>query len=103
MFAAQLNGEEVETVEALAPADSTTEEDLSPVQAAMWRRHGLQCGFCTPGMVLTITALMRTGIPCSPEDVKDYLSGNICRCTGYVPIVAAIQRAAAVMAEESKK
>lgn len=89
MFAVQADGEELETVEGLAPSHAASEEELSPVQFAMWRRHGVQCGFCTPGMVMTITALMRRNASYTFDEVREQLSGNICRCTGYAQILTA--------------
>lgn len=89
MFAVQADGEVVETIEGLAPRDAINDGDLSPVQFAMWRRHGVQCGFCTPGMVMTITALMRQGGSRTLDEVREELSGNICRCTGYAQILEA--------------
>ena len=89
MFAVQAEGEQLETIEGQAPRDATSEGDLSPVQSAMWRRHGLQCGFCTPGMVMTITALMRREESYTLDEIKEHLSGNLCRCTGYAQILRA--------------
>jgi carbon-monoxide dehydrogenase small subunit len=90
MLAAQADGCRVTTIEGLAaPGD-----ELHPVQQAFRDCHGLQCGFCTPGMVLATIDLLREN-PCpSEEEIREGLSGNICRCTGYVGIVKAVQRAA---------
>ena len=86
MFAAQLEGAEVRTVESLAAADGT----LHPVQQAFMQEHGLQCGFCTPGMLMAACELLEhTPMP-GPDDVREALGGNICRCTGYQNIVNAV-------------
>jgi len=96
MFAAQLDGAEVRTVESLAGADGA----LHPIQEAFHREHGLQCGFCTPGMLMaTVELLEHTPLP-EPDDVREALGGNLCRCTGYQNIVKAV-RAAAAAAETS--
>jgi carbon-monoxide dehydrogenase small subunit len=84
MLAVQVRGEKVTTVEGLSG------DELSPLQASFRKHHALQCGFCTPGFITTAHALL-TNEPDADEDrVRDVLSGNLCRCTGYVPIVAAI-------------
>jgi aerobic carbon-monoxide dehydrogenase small subunit len=94
MFAAQLEGAEVRTVESLAAADGT----LHPLQQAFMQEHGLQCGFCTPGMLMAAYELLEhTPLP-APNDVREALGGNICRCTGYQNIVNAV-RAAGSMAQ----
>lgn len=90
MFAVQVDGSDVVTVEGLAP-----EGELSALQRAFRKHHALQCGFCTPGMLITAQALIDSEAPLTAERVRDVLSGNICRCTGYVPIVAAVLEAAA--------
>jgi aerobic carbon-monoxide dehydrogenase small subunit len=90
MFAVQADGSEVTTVEGLASADG-----LSAVQEGFHEEHGLQCGFCTPGMMLTATALLAENPDPSEEEIRWALSGNICRCTGYQNIVKAVQYAAA--------
>jgi aerobic carbon-monoxide dehydrogenase small subunit len=90
MFGVQAEGREVTTVEGLAGA-----EGLHPVQAAFKEEHGLQCGFCTPGMMLVGAALLEQNPMPSDDDVRWAISGNICRCTGYMNIVKAIQAAAA--------
>ena len=87
MFAVQADGAEVTTVEGIAGADGT----LSPVQEAMRECHGLQCGFCTPGFVVTITALLDENPHPDEGEIRDALSGNICRCTGYQGILAAVR------------
>jgi len=93
IFAVQADGQEVTTVEGIADEDGA----LSPVQAAMRDCHGLQCGFCTPGFVTSITALLRDNPTPSDDEIRDGLSGNFCRCTGYQGIVNAVKRASETM------
>jgi len=93
LFAVQAAGHDVTTVEGLASADG----ELDPIQQAFHERHGLQCGFCTPGFLLTAHELLRSNPDPTEEDVRTWLSGNLCRCTGYQNIVAAIQAAAATL------
>jgi aerobic carbon-monoxide dehydrogenase small subunit len=90
MFAVQANGAQLGTVEGLAP--NATE--LHPIQQSFWELHGLQCGFCTPGILLTAEALLKENPDPSDEEIRDWISGNLCRCTGYQNIFAAIQDAA---------
>ena len=90
MLALQAHGCSVTTVEGLAAADGT----LNPVQEAFVACHGLQCGFCTPGMLMTTTCLLQTTPQPSIAQIENALEGNLCRCTGYVNIVAAVQDAA---------
>ena len=92
LFAVQADGHEVTTVEGLATADG-----LHPIQEAFREEHGLQCGFCTPGMMLTATALLRENPTPSDEEIRWALSGNVCRCTGYQNIVKAVQHAAGTL------
>ena len=89
MLAAQVDGAEVTTIEGL-----TEGGELHPMQAAFKEHHGLQCGFCTPGMVMSAVDLLNTKANPSETEVRDWLEGNICRCTGYHNIVKAIQAAA---------
>jgi carbon-monoxide dehydrogenase small subunit len=96
VFGVQADGRSVTTVEGLAPAGG-----LHPIQAAFKEEHGLQCGFCTPGMMLTAAALLEHNTSPSEDDVRWAISGNICRCTGYMNIVKAIQAAGRAMAEQS--
>ncbi|MCV6824647.1 MULTISPECIES: (2Fe-2S)-binding protein [Halocynthiibacter] len=91
MFAVEADGTDVRTIEGMANADGS----LSKIQAAFQEHHGLQCGFCTPGMVMSAAALLKENPDPSEEDIREYLEGNICRCTGYHNIVKAIQAAAA--------
>ncbi|WP_420397848.1 (2Fe-2S)-binding protein [Nioella sp.] len=100
MLAAEAEGADVKTIEGIAGADGT----LSAVQQAFQDHHGLQCGFCTPGMVMSATALLAENPKPSEAEIRAYLEGNICRCTGYHNIVKAImaasgQEVAAVAAE----
>ena len=90
MLAVQADGRSVVTTEGLAAADGA----LSPLQQAFWEEHGLQCGFCTPGMLTTLTAFLRENPDPTEEQVRDAISGNLCRCTGYAAIVAAALAAA---------
>ena len=85
-LALDLQGAEVVTIEGLAGDDGT----LSPMQEAFREHHGLQCGFCTPGMIMSATALLRENPKPTETEVREYLEGNICRCTGYHNIVKAI-------------
>ena len=90
MLAAEANGAEVKTIEGMANADGS----LSVVQQAFQDHHGLQCGFCTPGMVMSAAALLKENPKPTETEVREYLEGNICRCTGYHNIVKAIMAAA---------
>ena len=94
IFGVQADGRSVTTVEGLAPAGG-----LHPIQAAFKEEHGLQCGYCTPGMMLVGSALLAENPDPSDEDIRWAISGNICRCTGYMNIVKAIQTAAAATRE----
>jgi carbon-monoxide dehydrogenase small subunit len=89
-LAVQADGREVETVEGLLDGGT-----LHPIQAAFKQEHGLQCGFCTPGMMLTAKALLDGNPDPSEEEIRWAISGNVCRCTGYMNIVRAVQAAAA--------
>jgi carbon-monoxide dehydrogenase small subunit len=89
MFAAQADGHEVMTVEGLAQGGA-----LHPIQQSFWDQHGLQCGFCTPGMMLASYILLQNNPNPSEADIREGLSGNLCRCTGYQNIVKAVQQAA---------
>ena len=91
IFAVQADGADVVTVEGLAPADG----QLSDVQQAMHECHGLQCGFCTPGFIVSITALLDRNPDPDDEAIRDGLSGNLCRCTGYQGIIEAVKVTAA--------
>ena len=93
-FAVQADGLAIETVESLGEADA-----LHPVQQAFWEKHGLQCGFCTPGMLMAAVELLRADPSPSRAAIRETISGNLCRCTGYQNIVDAIERAAELMRE----
>jgi carbon-monoxide dehydrogenase small subunit len=94
MFAVQADGHEITTVEGLAKDGA-----LHPIQQAFWDQHGLQCGYCTPGMMLTSYALLRHNPSPGEAEIREALSGNLCRCTGYQNIVKAVQQASAAMRE----
>ncbi|TME32854.1 MAG: (2Fe-2S)-binding protein [Chloroflexi bacterium] len=93
MFAVQADGRQLTTIEGLA-----TDGKLTPLQEAFWNEHGLQCGFCTPGFIMTATALLESNPRPSEEQIRKGLEGNLCRCTGYTNIVKAVQVASAAMA-----
>lgn len=96
-LAVQVDGATIVTVEGLSNNDA-----LTPLQAAFRKHHALQCGFCTPGMITTAHALLTEEPDADAERVRDVLSGNICRCTGYVPIVEAVLEARAAYANPDK-
>ena len=96
MFAVQAEGADVTTVEGLASPDG----ELSPVQEAFRDCHGLQCGFCTPGFVVTVTAMLRDNPNPTDTEIRHGLGGNLCRCTGYQGIIAAVQQAAAELSRK---
>jgi len=89
-FAVQLDGATVTTIEGLTPPDG-----LSPLQEAFCGAHAMQCGFCTPGMIVTTTELLAFNPAPAPEEIREALGGNLCMCTGYVNIVRAVTQAAA--------
>ena len=89
MLAVQADGREIKTIEGMA--DGAT---LHPLQQAFWDQHGLQCGFCTPGMIMQAAWLLADNPDPSEHEIREGISGNLCRCTGYVNIVKAIQQAA---------
>ena len=89
VLAVQAEGAEVTTIEGLG-----SEDDLHPMQTAFWEQHGLQCGYCTPGMIMAATDLLKRNPDPSEEDVRTALEGNLCRCTGYHNIVRAVLAAA---------
>jgi carbon-monoxide dehydrogenase small subunit len=90
LFAVQLDGATVTTIEGLTPP-----EGLSPLQEAFCGSHAMQCGFCTPGMIVTATELLRTNSAPSPGEIREALAGNLCMCTGYVNIIKAVASAGA--------
>ena len=91
-FAVQADGADVRTIEGLATGDA-----LHPIQQAFWEKHGLQCGFCTPGMVMTLVQVLERNPDPTEADVRAGIAGNLCRCTGYENIVEAAMHAAAAM------
>lgn len=94
-FAAQLDGHEIRTVESLAAGDR-----LNPIQQAFHEHHALQCGYCTPGFMMTATELLARNPDPTEAEIRDGLAGNLCRCTGYVNIVRAVGSAARKMRED---
>lgn len=97
-LAVQADGREVATIEGLA-----VDGKLHPMQDAFWEKHGLQCGFCTPGMIMASVAFLKNHPNPSEAEIREGLEGNICRCTGYQNIVASVQSAAEKMAHEPMK
>ena len=95
-LAVQADGASVTTIEGLAPKGG-----LHPLQEAFWNKHGLQCGFCTPGMIIAADELLRVNPNPTPEEIRHGLEGNMCRCTGYINIVRAVQEAASVIGGQS--
>ncbi len=96
MLAVQADGSRVTTVEGLEK-DAT----LHPLQEGFWQEHGLQCGFCTPGMLMTSCALLARNPQPTEQEIRQAISGNLCRCTGYVNIVKSVQYAAAKLREQA--
>ncbi len=94
LFAVQVEGRSITTIEGLAQ-----DGKLHPVQEAFWEQHGLQCGFCTPGMIISSCELLQRNPQPSAAEIRAGLEGNLCRCTGYANIVKAVQHAARKMAE----
>jgi carbon-monoxide dehydrogenase small subunit len=94
MLAAQADGRAVTTIEGLGDA-----QNLHPLQNAFWEKHGLQCGFCTPGMIMTAADLLARSTDPSDDEIRHAIEGNICRCTGYHNIVVAVREAARAMRE----
>ena len=95
MLAVQAAGAEVRTIEGLGGVD-----DMHPLQEAFWEKHGLQCGFCTPGMLMTAVELLESTPNPSLDEIREAMSSNLCRCTGYQTIVEAVQAAAERMQGE---
>ena len=95
-LAAQADGRSVTTIEGLADGDA-----LHPLQHSFWQKHALQCGYCTPGMILAALDLLQKNPDPSDQEVREALKGNLCRCTGYHNIVIAVRDAAAAMAGEA--
>ncbi len=92
LFAADIDGSKITTIEGIA-----NNGKLHPIQEAFKKNHGLQCGFCTPGMAMSIVDLLKNKKNPSDQEIRDWLKGNICRCTGYQNIVAAVKEAASKM------
>jgi carbon-monoxide dehydrogenase small subunit len=92
VLAVQVDGSTITTIEGLAPSDG-----LHPLQNAFWEQHGLQCGFCTPGMIMAAVDLLAGNPDPTDDEIRHAIEGNICRCTGYHNIVAAIREAAATI------
>jgi len=97
IFAVQADGSSVMTIEGLAP-----DGQLHPLQESFWAEHGLQCGYCTPGMIMSAVNLLKDNPSPSEQDIRDGISGNFCRCTGYQHIVNAIQSAAQSGAKQGR-
>ncbi len=97
VFAVQADGSALETVEGLAKGGQ-----LHPLQEGFWEKHGLQCGFCTPGMMMSARAFLKDNPSPTDDQIRQGISGNLCRCTGYNKIVEAIQFAATKLRAESK-
>jgi xanthine dehydrogenase YagT iron-sulfur-binding subunit len=97
-LAVMADGAEVTTIEGLADGD-----ELHPVQRAFWAQDAFQCGFCTPGQVMSAVACIREGHAGSPEEIREWMSGNLCRCAAYPQIVAAVQAASAEMAARGRR
>ena len=96
IFAVQVNGRQLQTVEGLEQNG-----ELHPLQEGFWEEHGLQCGFCTPGMLMTAAELLEKNSNPGEDDIRQAISGNLCRCTGYVNIVKSVQYAANKMKTRS--
>jgi len=97
VLAVQADGGAIDTADGM-----TTNGELHPIQQAFRAKHGLQCGFCTPGMLLAARTLLDTNPQPTDEEIREHLSGNVCRCTGYTGIVAAVREAARLVAEERR-
>jgi carbon-monoxide dehydrogenase small subunit len=96
VLAVQADGGQITTVEGLEQNGK-----LAPIQQAFWDEHGLQCGYCTPGMMMTCTSLLAANKNPSELEIREAISGNLCRCTGYVNIIKAVQAAAKVVQKEA--
>jgi carbon-monoxide dehydrogenase small subunit len=98
MFGVQAEGKKIRTVEGLADGDT-----LHPLQKAFWENHGLQCGFCTPGFLMLAVGVLEETPDLSDDEIKEVLSSNLCRCTGYQNIIKAVRLAAVAMRSGSRK
>ncbi len=94
-LAVQVDGSSIETIEGLADGS-----EFHPIQDAFWEKHGLQCGYCTPGMIMSTKALLERNTDPTEEEIRHELEGNMCRCTGYQNIVRSVQHAAEKMREQ---
>ena len=99
MYAVQADGHDITTVEGLEQEDGS----LSPLQDAFWENHALQCGYCTPGMLMASHALLSNNPSPTDEDIRHAIGGNLCRCTGYQQIVEAVQMAAKTMRDDTMR
>lgn len=97
VLAVQASGSEITTIEGLAAQAPANGSGLHPVQEGFWEKHGLQCGYCTPGMILASVDLLHNNSSPSQDEIRHALSGNLCRCTGYQHIVEAVEYAAKKM------
>jgi aerobic carbon-monoxide dehydrogenase small subunit len=97
VLAVQAEGQPITTIEGMGSVDA-----LHPLQQAFWEKHGLQCGFCTPGMIMTASDLLSHNPDPSEEEIRHALEGNYCRCTGYVNVVAAVKHAAGLIREGAR-
>jgi carbon-monoxide dehydrogenase small subunit len=98
MFAVQAEGRKITTIEGMAK-----DGELHPLQQAFWDEHGLQCGYCTPGMIMAAAYLLEQNPNPTEDEIRKGLEGNLCRCTGYVNIVKSVQSAAKTMGGSAKK
>lgn len=98
IFAVQAHGSTVETIEGVA-----ANGELHPLQQGFWDKHGLQCGYCTPGMIMSAKYLLSRNPDPTEQEIREGISGNLCRCTGYNKIVEAIQQAAGALREAGKE
>jgi carbon-monoxide dehydrogenase small subunit len=98
MFAVQADGRSITTIEGLAP----DKDNLHPLQQSFWEAHGLQCGYCTPGILMTLVPFLKQNPDPTEEEIRHALSGNLCRCTGYQHIVDAVKLASEKMRELEK-
>lgn len=97
VLAVQADGAQVTTIEGLG-----SEDDLHPLQQGFWEQHGLQCGYCTPGMIMSAADLLERNADPSEAEIREALAGNLCRCTGYHNIVRAVEHAAAAMRDRTE-
>ena len=98
VFAVQADGKQLQTIEGMAQNGS-----LHPLQEGFWEKHGLQCGYCTPGMIMSASHLLSKNANPSEDEIREAIAGNLCRCTGYNKIVEAVQYAAVKMQEQQEE